>query len=251
MTLRSKRNALFGLLLAPLAMGLAACGDSGSIGDGSGSRIENIAPPAGTNWSEVVEKTEEGGYRMGNPDAPIKLVEFASLTCPHCKHFTEEGGAELRDEFVASGRVSWEFRNFVMNPLDLTMAMLVRCGTPESFFALTEQTFASQADIVETWSSAGEQRLNQAGNLPPEARYKAFADISGLTEFFAARGIAADQATACLADTAGAEAMVKATSEQAAQYEVSGTPAFLINGQKTDVNTWPEIKTRLENLGAR
>ena len=246
------RRFALAALAAPLALGLAACGESDSTGAGiSGEPIENIAPPEGTSWAETVEKTPEGGYRMGNPDAPIKLIEFASLTCPHCATFAAASSAELKQDFVDSGRVSVEFRNFVMNPLDLTMAMLTRCGQPGAFFALTEQTLANQGPIIDKWSAAGEAQVSQAAGQPPEKRYQAIAAIAGLTDFFAARGIAAEQANACLADHQGAEALVKTTSEQSDEYEITGTPAFVINGRKADVNTWPEIKTQLENLGAR
>lgn len=252
MTRLTIRRLALGALVAPLALGLAACGDKGSDTGGlSGDPIAKIAPPAGKSWTEVVEKTPEGGYQMGNPEAPIKLVEYGSLTCPHCAHFTELSGEELRDDFVASGRVSYEFRNFVMNPLDLAMAMLARCGTTESFPALVEQIYANQRGIVEKWSSASEAQITQAAGLPPEHRYQAIAQIAGLIEFFAARGIAADQANACLAQGATAEDLVQKTTEQGDKYDITGTPSFLINGQKADINTWPEIKTRLENMGAR
>ena len=247
------RHLALGLIAAPLALGLAACGgkedDSGKTP--TGEPIEAIAPPDGESWTEVVSKTEEGGYRMGNPDAPIKLVEYGSLTCPHCAHFAEQSQDELLNDFVTSGRVSYEFRNFVMNPLDLTMAMIVRCGSPQSFFALVEQTYANQHAIVDTWSKAGEDTVTQAANQPADTRYLAIANVAGLGEFYAARGISTDQSMECLANGETAEALVQATSSQSEEFDITGTPSFLIDGQKVDINTWPEIKTRLENLGAR
>lgn len=252
MTRPTFRQTFLGLAVAPLALGLAACGESASTdGEAVGDPIENIAPPEGSKWSEVIVTTDEGGYRMGNPDAPIKVIEYGSLTCPHCAHFSEESGEELKGQFVESGRVSFEFRNFVMNPLDLTMAMMVRCGAPESFFALTEQTFANQAKIVETWTSSSEAQMTAAASQGPQGRYIAFAQLGGLSEFYAARGIAVDQANTCLANSDVAESLVKATSEQSDKYKITGTPAFLVNGKLAEGNTWPEIKTVLENLGAR
>jgi len=252
MTRPTFRQIFLGLAIAPLALGLAACGESASTdGEAVGDPIAKIAPPEGVKWSEVVATTDEGGYRMGNPDAPIKLVEFGSLTCPHCAHFAEESGEELKGQFVESGRVSLEFRNFVMNPLDLTMVMMVRCGAPESFFALTEQTYANQPKIVEKWTSATEAQMTAAASQGPEGRYIAFAQLGGLTEFYAARGIAVDQANACLARSDVAESLVKATGEQADKYKITGTPSFLVNGKLAEGNTWQEIKTMLENLGAR
>lgn len=237
---------------APLALVVSACGDDAATSTTQNAEpIAAIAAPAGQSWTEVVSTTPEGGYRMGNPDAPIKLVEYGSLTCPHCADFASAADAELRETFVESGRVSYEYRNFVMNPLDLTMAMMVRCGAPESFFALVQQTYANQSDIVETWSGASEAQLQAAGNLPPEQRYGAVADIAGLKQFYGARGIAADQANQCLARPDTAEQLVDRTEKQSREMDISGTPTFFVNGQKLDSNTWPEVKARLETMGAR
>ena len=142
----------------------AAASDADKPGGLSGEPIAKVAPPANKAWSEVVAKTPEGGTRMGNPDAPIKLVEYGSMTCSHCAQFSEQASAGLRDEFVSSGRVSYEFRNFVRDPIDLTVAMLARCGSPESFFPLTEQAFAYQPAMMEKAQKAGEATYTAALN---------------------------------------------------------------------------------------
>lgn len=252
MTRISIRRLMLAILALPLALGVAACDSKpDEMGGLSGQVIATIPPPANKRWTEVIEKTEEGGYRMGNPDAPIKLIEFASLTCPHCAHFAQEAGPELREKFVASGRVSWEFRNFILNPIDLTMAMLVRCGEPESFFALTDQTFENQASLVSNWDSASDDQRAVVVGLPPDKRYLYIAKLVKLAEFYGARGIPVDRATACLSNAAAAEALVDATTKQGEKYGISGTPAFVINGVTQTINTWPEIKAKLETMGAR
>src|SRR3546814_4508496 len=63
------------------------------------------------DWTKVVVATTEGGVRMGNPDAPVKLIEFASFTCPHCREFNEAAADVLKSKYVASGKVSLEFRS--------------------------------------------------------------------------------------------------------------------------------------------
>lgn len=253
MTFLSARRLVLGSIAAPLVLGLAACGNDAetTVSTANGEPIAAIPAPEGQSWSEVVEQTPEGGYRMGNPQAPVQLIEFASLTCPHCADFAAASSEDLQQQFVDTGRVSYELRNFVMNPLDLTMAMLVRCGSPESFFALTEQTFANQMDILNTWSQTNEAQLMQAANQPPQTRYRAMAEIAGLTDFFAARGISEDQARSCLAEAETAENLVQMTERQSNEFDITGTPAFLINGNKIEGNTWPDVRARLESLGAR
>lgn len=246
-----RRLALIALA-APLALGLAACSkEDGSTAGPSGEPIAKIAAPAGKTWAEVIEKTPEGGYRMGNPEAPIKLIEYASLTCSHCAEFAHEAMADLRDNFVASGRVSYEMRNFVRDGIDITAAQLTRCGPPESFFALTDQVFANQAAIIQRVQAAGEPAFQAAMGQPEAQRGMAIAKLAGLDEFFAARGLAKDQAAACLANSADAQALAKNAQEQGEQLQITGTPTFLINGTKETVNTWAEIKAKLQTLGAR
>ena len=100
MTLSLKKTALAFAAL-PLALSLAACGDQATEGGvAKGEAIEEIAPPAGQQWADMVSKTEDGGYLMGNPEAPIKLVEYGALSCSHCAEFAAEaaccrGGGRL------------------------------------------------------------------------------------------------------------------------------------------------------------
>lgn len=250
MKLRTPGGTL--LIAAAFALGLAGCGkDSEGTASLSGEPIAKVAPPAGKAWADEIAKTPEGGYRMGNPNAPIKLVEYASYTCSHCAEFSEAASAPLRDEFISSGRVSYELRNFVRDPLDLTTALLARCGSPESFFALSEQAFSNQAAMFAKAQAAGEAAYTAAMNQPDGKRYAALAEVAGLSEFFAARGIAKDQAAACLANTAEAQALAKRTQEQGEQLKIEGTPTFIINGGAGVSMGWAELRTKLQTLGAR
>lgn len=250
MSLRHSKLAL--LVMAALSLGLSACSkESEGTAGLSGEPIAKVAPPAGKSWADEIAKTPEGGYRMGNPTAPIKLVEYGSFTCSHCAEFSEAASAALRDEFIASGRVSFEFRNFVRDPMDLTAAMLTRCGAPESYFALTEQAMANQAAMFQRVQAAGEAAYTGAINQPDGKRYAALAEVTGLSEFFAARGVAKDQAAACLANGAEAQALAKRTQDQGEQFKIEGTPTFLINGGNIGSMGWAELRTKLQTLGAR
>jgi protein-disulfide isomerase len=243
-----RRLALAGIVL-PLAFGLAACDSAGDKG-GSAPKLENVAPPAGKAWSEVVAKTPEGGYLMGNHNAPIKLVEYASLTCPHCAQFAKEAMPELTSEYISSGRVSFELRNFVRDPIDITAAQLTRCGAPESYFPLTEQVFANQEAIFARVQQAGEPAFQSAMALPPEQRGPKLGEVTGLTEFFAARGVASDQANACLARAADAQSLATNAQTQGDELGITGTPTFIINGEKAEAGSWEQVKALLDARGA-
>lgn len=251
---RLLRHAAYAALLAPLALGLAACGSKDAAGTAAGEKGEKIAaiaPPAGKQWADMVAVTPEDGYRMGNPEAPLKLIEYASLTCPHCAHFSEQAGAKLRDQYVASGVLSYELRNQVHDGIDLTLAMLVRCGAPESYIGLSEQVWANQTDLVKTVQANG-AKVEAAMKLTDQtARYKTIADAAGLTEFFAARGISRDQAATCLAKPGFADGIVERSNKQSEQLGVDGTPTFFLNGRKLDAQSWEALEPQLQAAGAR
>lgn len=240
-------------LAATLALALAACGskdEAATTAAPSGDAIAKIAAPAGTTWADTYAATPEGGYRMGNPDAPIKLVEYGALSCSHCAEFAEKSAAELRDNFIASGRVSYEVRFFMLNALDVPATLLATCGSPEATLPLAEQFWGWQKNMF-TNLQANQAALNAAGQMPPEQRFAAIAAAGGMDTFFASRGIAADQAKTCLADTARASKLVEATNKAGEEKNITGTPTFFLNGTKLDTNTWEGVKVALEKAGAR
>lgn len=235
----------------PAALGLAACGDKTPDQPPTGEPIAKIAPPAGKVWNEVVTKTEEGGYLMGNPEAPIKLVEYGALSCSHCAEFAKEAVDKLRDDYVASGRVSYELRLFMLNAFDVPASLLTTCGATEAVIPLAEQFWAWQPKMFENLQTVGDARLQQAASLPPAQRMVAISQLAGMTDFFAARGIARDQATACLTDTAKADALAKQTEAATTKYNVTGTPTFFINDAPVGTADWKTLEPKLQAAGAR
>jgi protein-disulfide isomerase len=249
MTALRFRTAL--VALAPLALALAACGGDGASGPPKGDAIAKIAPPAGKAWADVVEETPEGGMRMGNPEAPIKLVEYGSLSCPGCAKLAQDSFASLTTNYIASGRVSFEFRSFAIHPQDVPLTVLARCSSKEAFFPLIEQIYANfDAMNAPYQDEATMQRAQASMQLAPEQRWSAFADTVGYTQFFAQRGVAVDQAKACLADLPKAKAVADFAQKYSAD-GVTGTPTLKINGTKLDDTSWKGLEVALQNAGAR
>ena len=110
------------ILLAVLA--LAAAPHSHSA---HGSYVAHGKAP--TDWTRVASATAAGGFVMGNPAAKVKLVEYGSLTCPHCRHFDETAAAPLA-AYVRTGRVSWEFRPFLLSGYDIPATLTASCTGP-------------------------------------------------------------------------------------------------------------------------
>jgi protein-disulfide isomerase len=247
---RSIRMAAMALALGAVALGGCKKDDAAGGAPASGAPVAAVAPPAGKAWADVVSPTPEGGMRMGNPAAPIKLVEYGSLSCPHCAKFAADAMGPLVAKYVSTGKVSYEYRSFVIHPiLDVPLTMLVRCADPSAFFGLVEQLYANQPALVDQ-AQKGEAQMQAASALPPGKRFVAISDGLGFTEFFAARGLSTDQAHTCLATTAGAEKVARET-QAASDAGIDSTPTLLINGSKTSVNTWQQIELLLQAAGAR
>lgn len=241
------------LALAPLALGLAACGKKDDAGApaASSTPIANIAAPAGKAWADVIEETADGGMRMGNPDAPIKLVEYGSLSCPHCAKLSQEGYEPLVTKYVASGRVSYEFRSFAIHPQDVPLTLLVRCSSKEAFFPLVEQlytNFDAMNSVLQ--DKAVVERAEAAMRMPEAQRWTAFADALGYIQFFSQRGVAADQAKACLADGAKAKAVADLANKYG-EAGINGTPTMFVNGSKVEGTEWSGLEAALQAAGAR
>ena len=217
-----------------LALLLAGCGDgeSGNATAAAGSApIAAIPAPNGGDWTQVVSETPDGGFLMGNPDAPVKVVEFASMTCGHCASFAEEGIPALTDKYIKTGQVSLELRNFVRDPADLAASMLARCGGATPFFKLTDQIFAAQEEWIGKLQQMTPAQQQQLQSATPGQAVGAMAQQAGLVDFVRLRGIPTEKAQSCLADQAALQKLVDMNQKATATYQIPGTPAFLVNGE--------------------
>ena len=241
-------------LATALAVGLAACGDNGGDATMSGEPIAPIAAPEGQSWVDVAVETPEGGIRLGNPDAPIKLIEFVSHTCPACAAFAAQAAEPLKQDYVSTGVVSYEMRNQVHNAIDLALVRLTRCsGDPAATIPLAEQVWANLQQVLEP-AQRNPQVIQQAMSLPEEQRFPALAQNTGLIDFFAARGLARDQQVRCLSDFSAMQAIADRSDRQSQELDVTGTPTFFLNGrlvELTNAPMWPQVQAALQNAGAR
>src|SRR5947209_9331734 len=128
------------IVAAVAALALASCNKNKSESTTVTNEkvtITQANPPPGGTWADVVNATSDG-YMMGNPNAKVKLVEIASLGCPFCKKFADEGFPHLVD-YVKTGQVSWELRPYLIHgPIDMAADLIVRCNGIKTFFPLVE-----------------------------------------------------------------------------------------------------------------
>jgi protein-disulfide isomerase len=232
---------------------LAGCsGETGGNASGAApTPMAAIQPPAGKSWAETVVKTPEGGYRIGNPDAPIKLVEYGSRLCPTCGAFGQAAMKPIENTYVASGKVSFEFREFMVHGApDFAPALLGRCGGEAPFFPILEQMLVAQSTILPKMESAGEFQASLQGQ-PPAQVFTAWAERLGYIDFVKQRGIPEAKARACLTDMTQIEALSTMTEKASTDMKVTGTPTFFLNGKMLEGQvSWPQVEQSLKAAGA-
>lgn len=204
------------------------------------------AAPAGeaaaqADWARTVVATPEGGFRMGNPAARVRLVEYGSLTCGHCAAFARDGMGALVGTYVKSGKVSYEYRNFILNGLDVAASLVARCGGAARFFPVADKLYATQPQWMGRVSALTSAQKAQLNALPEGQRLTRLAEMVGLTALAARHGIAPAQSKRCLADQAALDRLGK-MAEAAGAQGVQGTPTFFLNGSNIGSHSWATLE---------
>lgn len=228
------------------ALALSACGDNAS--NAAPAKQAKAAAPAARDWTQVFAATPEGGIRMGNPNAKVKLLEFASLTCPHCRVFQQEGMPAIKAKYVATGNVSYEFRPFILNGVDFAPSLLVRCQAPAGAFNLIEAFFDQQTNWVQPFTKPLSPEMQaKLGALPEEQQITAFAANGQLDTFVRTRGVTRAKFDQCTSDKAGIAKLNAIREDATKTYSLTGTPTFAINGTTAkDVADWGKLKPLLD-----
>jgi protein-disulfide isomerase len=206
------------------------------------------APASGPhpNWLTTVSVSPSGSHLIGNPSAPVKLVEYISYTCPHCAHFQKQSDVPMRLAYIQAGKVQVEVRHLIRDPIDMTIAMLTNCGPPSHFFAnhnMFLQTQDKWAGLLSTATAAQKARWTTGDNA---ARMRAIANDFGFYAMMESRGYDRPQLDRCLADTAMANRIAAQTVE-GNKLGVQGTPSFMLNGVLlAGTYDWQSLNTQIE-----
>jgi protein-disulfide isomerase len=244
-----KPSKFFACALAVVAV--AGCNSKqGDAATNAPVKMAQVKPPKGGNWSDVVNATPAGGFLMGNPNAKVKLIEFGSLTCPHCREFDETGVTPLIDTYVKSGQVSYEFRNYVRDPFDLTASLIARCNGAKSFFPLERALYKDQLSWVAKVQATPQNRLEGLQNLPPNQQFLEIAKLAGLLDWAALHGVPQAKTQQCVTNENTINQLVQMNSDATTQFpDFQGTPTFVINGKMVTMagtsSAWDQLKTAL------
>lgn len=166
--------------------------------------------------------------QMGNPDADVTVIEYASFTCPHCGTFHQGTLKELKSDYIDTGKINFIYREVYFDRYGLWAGMIARCGGPERYFGIADLIYKGQSD----WTAGGDP-----------------ASIAeGLRKIGRLAGMDDTQLDACLQDNDMANAMVAVYQENAARDEINSTPSFIINGQKYSNMSTADFRSTLDGL---
>ena len=201
-----------------------------------------------SDWSRIVAATPEGGFKMGNPNAKVALVEYGSLACPHCRHFEETGYKPLVQQYVRTGRVSYEFRNFLLNAPDISVSLLTRCAGPAKFFPMSEVVYATQPQWIDKVAKMTDSAKAEIENMSDAQRVVRLGEIAGFLQIAARFGVTPARARQCLSDPKALDRLLNIT-KAAEGAGINHTPTFLIDGKVTDAATWEQLEPQLKAAG--
>jgi len=185
------------------------------------SSTANAQEAAQADLSLVEDET------LGNPDAPVTVIEYASFTCPHCRHFHETNFPKLKAEYIDTGKVHFVYREVYFDLFGLWAGMLARCGgSTERYFAMASLLYDSQSDWLASREPAGiSDALRKLGLQ------------TGLTDA---------EFDSCMQDQAKAEALVAMYQKNATADGIEGTPSFVINGKLYSNMAWNDFAEVLD-----
>lgn len=179
----------------------------------------NAEEAAQIDTSGVVEMV------MGQPDAPVTVIEYASFTCPHCATFHLGPSQRLKAEYVETGKVQLIYRDVYFDRPGLWAALVARCE-PTRFFGMTEMLYRQQRD----WIGSGD---------PAEI-------AANLRRLGIAAGLEPEQVDACLSDADSAQMHYAWFQANAAADEINSTPSLVINGQKYSNMSWADLSSLID-----
>ena len=156
-----------------------------------------------------------GDVMLGDEAAPVTVIEYASFTCAHCAAFHVNTWPQFKAAYVDTGKVRFILREIYFDRFGLWASMTARCGGADAFYPMADQFLKKQS----VWAKVAENQIG--GEIQKIGR------LNGLSN---------DQLDACLADQDYAKALVDAYQKNAEADEISSTPTFIINGEKTSGN---------------
>jgi protein-disulfide isomerase len=210
----TRRHVLLG---AATVTAIIAAGSAGiSLWSSTDTAAAETPVGAEVSMADLLVPGPLGDEVQGQADAPVTIVEYASMTCPHCSHFHETTYPEMKKKYIDTGKVRFIFREFPLDPLAAAAAMLARCAGKDKFFPLVDAFFTQQKDWVV--------------QKPLQPMF-AIAKQAGFTQ---------QSFDECLANQQLLNNLEEQRNRAAQKFNVNSTPTFFINGKTVRGALTPE-----------
>ena len=188
---------------APLTIAFTGLGSGvAALFSGSARADDNPSP------ADLADAGPDGDIMIGSDQAPVTIIEYASMTCPHCAHFSETTFPELQKRYIDTGKVRYTLRAFPLDALAAAGFMLARCGGKDKYMPIVEALFAKQPEWI------------VKEPLPP------------LKEIAKQFGIGEAEFNDCLANQKLLDGLQIVRDHAAQKLGVNSTPTFFVNGKK-------------------
>jgi protein-disulfide isomerase len=208
-TMSHRRIAAFSMVLAASLTAAAAM-----AADAPKPPAAATPAPAGQVYREFVE---------GKPNAKVTVIEYASLTCPHCAHFTQEDYPALKKDYIDNGKIKYIYRDFPLDNLALGAALLARCAPGDKGMGMVVKMFNEQTKWIQ-----------------------AEKPIEPLTAYAKETGMSDKDVDACLQNKGILDAIRDGYSTAANLYKVQATPTFLIGDDRVDGADYAKLKQDID-----
>jgi hypothetical protein len=239
------------IILAGLAAGAAGAASVGaayaqSRADdrvGAGFTNHRSDGPNRRDWLRTARHTPEGGFRIGNPEAATRIVEYLSPSCPECAQFTYESADRLFQQQVRTGHVSVEYRLYYRNGVDIAAGLLLNCQPANRYFDMMHNLLGSQPQWLGRIARMTPQQRESLRGLPALEVARRMIPMLGLDAITRRSGLDTAAQQACL--TQERLDGIERVHQAAVQAGVQGTPTFFVNGQRTEAHNWAALEPLL------
>ncbi|KUF10994.1 DsbA family protein [Pseudoponticoccus marisrubri] len=203
------------------------------VTQGSGAANVSQAPLPGAAQAQQAADVDTSGITemtLGDAEAPVEVIEYASFTCPHCATFHTEVFKDLKEDYVDTGKVSFTYREVYFDKYGMWASLIARCAGEDRFFGIVDLIYKGQS----TWSRAGSDaaiadELRKIGRLA---------------------GMENDQIDACLTDGDKLQTLVAWYQQNATEHGIQSTPSFVIDGETYSNMSYADFSAILdERLG--
>ncbi|TNE65782.1 MAG: DsbA family protein [Rhodobacteraceae bacterium] len=164
---------------------------------------------------------------LGDKDAPVEMIEYASYTCPHCATFHKTVFEPLKKEYIDTGKVRFVYREVYFDKFGLWASMVARCGGEMRYFGVQKMLYDEQSD----WIAGGRDTMQIVENL------RKIGKRAGLTD---------ENLDACLNDGDMAEKLYAKFTAEMEEYDIDATPSLVIDGEKHSNMSYADLKKILD-----